>query len=61
MLWQEIKKHLYECDDLEFAGNRDKLFADVDYLLSHQKEKLREGVIKERSKWTKCKDRKSVV
>ena len=30
--WEEMKALLYECDEHEFAANRDKLFAGIDRL-----------------------------
>lgn len=41
--WEELKKGLYELDEIEFAGSRDKMFAEIDHLFSSsQAEVVRE-------------------
>src|SRR3990167_8278435 len=45
--WEEIKKLLYEMDEMEFAASRDALFKDVDKLLADALARRREETLKE--------------
>ena len=61
--WKDLKNNLLECDEMEFAGNRDKLFSDIDSFFADYRQAIvslieeLEGKIKE----LKCDERKVSV
>ena len=38
--WKDLKNILLECDEMEFAGNRDKLFSDIDSFFADYRQAL---------------------
>lgn len=44
--WESVKAGLYELDEMEFAGSRDKLFSYIDRLLQAREEEIKSWVKK---------------